>query len=376
MRVTLLCSDLSTNGLSRTALLAEILAGVADVQIVGTCFQRGIWPPARNMKVPISVVPGADWPRYWRQIPKLLELVNGDVVIARKPVLSGFGVALRARARRAIPVVLDIDDDEIAFRAVRGLRRLTALRHPNNPWTTRHYTKRTARADAIIVASYGLQRRFGGVVVPHAKNTNVLRPQPELAEAAKTRLGLSGRKVVMFMGSPRPHKGVEDAAAAMLLLRHADAVLAVVGADETPYVQDLKRKYPALHYSPPYALSEVGFLLQAADAVVVPQRDTATGRDQLPAKLLDAMAVAKPVVATAVSDIPRILGRDRGWLVPPGDAPALAHALDAIFDDPDSAAETGRRARAWVVQNASYDSVRDTLLSVLASAIDRRAQSR
>ena len=376
MRVTLLCADLSSNALSRTALLAEIIASVADVTIAGTRFQQEIWAPAAALDIPIRDVRGASWPIYIMRMRKLLNLIDGDVVICRKQVLSGFGVALRAREESGIPIVLDIDDDELAFRETTGYHRLTALRHPNNRITTAHYTSRTSEADAVLVASYGLQRRFGGTLVPHAKNTDVLRPQPELRAAARTRLGLGPGKVVMFMGTLRPHKGIEDLAAALQHMRHADVTIAVVGAADDAYTAELKRTFPRLHFAPPYDMSETGFLLQAADAVVVPQRDTGAGRNQLPAKLLDAMAVALPVVGTAVSDIPVILGEDRGWVVPPRDASAIARALDEIFDDPGAAAAAGKRARRWVVENASYDSVRASLVSAITSAIAHRARAR
>ena len=71
-------------------------------------------------------------------------------------------------------------------------------------------------------------------------------------------------------------------------------------------------------------------------------------------------------------DIPRILADGRGWVVPPQDPRAIANALDEIFDDPEKAARAGERARGWVIENASYDSVRSTLMGVIAAAIDRR----
>jgi glycosyltransferase involved in cell wall biosynthesis len=375
MRVTLLCADLSSNALSRTALLAEILASVADVTIAGTRFEREIWAPAAGLDIPIRDVEGASWPLYGIRVRKLLKLIDGDVVICRKQVRSGFGVALQARKQSGIPIVLDIDDDELAFHETTGYHRLTSLRHPNNRLTTAHYTARTAEADANIVASYGLQRMFGGTLVPHAKNTDVLRPRPELRAAARSGLGLGAGKVVMFMGTLRPHKGIEDLAAAAAHMRHSDMTIAVVGAAEDPYTTELRRTFSHLHFAPPYDMSETAFLLQAADAVVVPQRDTGAGRNQLPAKLLDAMAAALPVVGTAVSDIPAIIGEDRGWLVPPGDPHAIAHALDEIFDDPIAAAAAGKRARQWVLDNASYDSVRASLLGVISSAVARRGRS-
>ena len=49
--------------------------------------------------------------------------------------------------------------------------------------------------------------------------------------------------------------------------------------------------------------------------------------------LLEAMLARLPVVATAVSAVPEIVTPDTGILVPPGDAAALARALDGLIAD-------------------------------------------
>ncbi len=372
-RITLIASDLSQNALSRAHLLAEILARDFEVEIVGTQFGEALWAAARTGSIPISAVHGAPWPAYALRMRQLLQRIRGDVVYAVKPLPASFGVALLDRGRTGRPVVLDVDDDELAFRPPATIRRprsvASSIGHPNGRYWARRMIARIPSADAVTVASWGLQRRFGGVFVPHAKDTERLRPRPERRYAAKARLGVAGRRVVMFMGTPRAHKGIEDVAEAMLRLRH-DAVFVVAGADSADgYVRALMNRFPAIVFHPPYALEEAPFLLQAADAVVVPQRLRAESVVQMPGKLLEAMAMAKPIVSTAVSDIPRILADGRGHVVAPGAPAAIAAALDRIFDFPEEAARMGRLARAWCIENASYDSTRETLHEVIANVL-------
>src|SRR6185436_19978286 len=89
-------------------------------------------------------------------------------------------------------------------------------------------------------------------------------------------------------------------------------------------------------------------LLAACDAAPVPQRDVPFARAQLPAKVLEAMAMAVPVVATPVGDLPEILGGEaRGWPVPADDPAALARALAAIAADPGEAARRAEAGRRW-----------------------------
>jgi glycosyltransferase involved in cell wall biosynthesis len=65
-------------------------------------------------------------------------------------------------------------------------------------------------------------------------------------------------------------------------------------------------------------------------------------RDTMPTMLKEAMARARPVVATAVGGIPELVDDSVGWLVAPNDPLALAAAIRAALDDPGDAASRGR----------------------------------
>jgi len=85
-----------------------------------------------------------------------------------------------------------------------------------------------------------------------------------------------------------------------------------------------------------------------AEIAVVPSVPAASGdQDGLPVTLLEAMALGCAVVA---SDIPGIdaavVHGESGILVPPGDAQALAAAVEALLADPDRRAKLGAAARS------------------------------
>ena len=105
---------------------------------------------------------------------------------------------------------------------------------------------------------------------------------------------------------------------------------------------------------------DVPRVLVAADVVAVPQRATTDTAGQVPAKLIDAMAMARPIVATEVSMIPTILD-GCGAVVPPGDPHALAKAIGHLLADPARARELGRRARERCVARYSFAAARATL---------------
>jgi glycosyltransferase involved in cell wall biosynthesis len=75
--------------------------------------------------------------------------------------------------------------------------------------------------------------------------------------------------------------------------------------------------------------------LAAMDVVVLPSIKS----DGVPQVILQALAMRKPVVASAVGGIPEVIRHQRtGVLVPPNDPQALAEAVVQVLRDPQSAA--------------------------------------
>lgn len=66
----------------------------------------------------------------------------------------------------------------------------------------------------------------------------------------------------------------------------------------------------------------------------------------LPLVVLEAMQLARPIVATAVGGVPYALDQgEAGRLVPAADSEALASAMSALLDDSDQSKRLGERAR-------------------------------
>jgi glycosyltransferase involved in cell wall biosynthesis len=368
VRITVLVPDLAENGFGRAVVLAEVLARDHDVQVLGSCFGPEPWRAAADARLSVEWEPGRYWPLYAASVARLVRRIDGDVVYAVKPRFPSFGVALLARRLRGTPVVLDIDDDELAFRPPPTLRRprsiLSGVAHPDARFWTARAVGRIGSADALTVATPALRARHGGAVVPHVRDVERLRANPEERREARLQLGVGERPLVMFVGTPRPHKGLEEAAAAVRASRFHPLYAVVGAAPGDPLAARLAARYPETILHPPTTRAEGWRLLQAADAVILAQRDEPAASAQLPAKLIDAMALERPVIATAVADLPRILGDGRGYLVPAGDPAALVAALDAVLGDPGEAALRAARARAWCVAHASYATAGRTLAEV------------
>jgi glycosyltransferase involved in cell wall biosynthesis len=94
---------------------------------------------------------------------------------------------------------------------------------------------------------------------------------------------------------------------------------------------------------------EIGSHYASADVVCV-----TSFAEGLPVVLMEAMALERPVVATAIMGVPELVEDGvSGLLVPPGSVTHLAEALASLAADPERRAEMGRAGRRKVL--ADYD---------------------
>ena len=103
--------------------------------------------------------------------------------------------------------------------------------------------------------------------------------------------------------------------------------------------------------------AEVLERLAATDVLVAPSVPTAEGkREGLPVVLIEALAAGVPAVASDLSGIPELVETDvTGILVPPGDAPAIADALERLARDPALRARLAAGGRARVAAEFDLD---------------------
>jgi glycosyltransferase involved in cell wall biosynthesis len=91
--------------------------------------------------------------------------------------------------------------------------------------------------------------------------------------------------------------------------------------------------------------SDVADWLALADMTVLP-----SFYEGLPLAAIESLAVARPVVATAVDGTPEVVLHERnGLIVPPGDARALAEAICRLLRDSRMRRDLGRAGRDWVL---------------------------
>ena len=336
-------------------MLANALAPKHEVEIIGVSKKGDVWYPMSDTEVPIRKYPWRRYPSFITTIRQMIREMDADIFIACKLRPTSFGIALLKKWFSGKPVIVDIDDWEAGFYYHSGfwgcVGRFLNFSNPNGLPYTWLMERLVGFADSIIVSNRFLQKRFTGSLIHHCRDTSILDPSKFDIQEIKKSLGLEKNRVIMFLGTPRAHKGIDDLIQAIEGLEYPDVRLVFIGADPSfnphqnisPAIQEQIIVFPKIPFK------QLPRHLSAADILVIPQRDTTDTQGQIPAKLFDAMAMAKPVITTRVSDIPEVLG-ECGYLIEPGNPEELAHTFRHVLDHPEEAKEKGLRARKRCIE--------------------------
>jgi glycosyltransferase involved in cell wall biosynthesis len=208
-----------------------------------------------------------------------------------------------------------------------------------------------------------------GVDVEH------FRLRPGDRAAARHTLGIgSETPLVLFVGNLEPRKQVDVLLRAMASVRSdmPDAALVIVGSGESAGVQDQTARLARLtHDLGLVADDAVRFVgrvedeqlldyYAAADVFALPSSSEAQG-----IVALEAMACGLPVIASGVGGLLGTIEDGRtGFLVPPGDVPALAERLLVLLRDDRQRHAIGAAARQVVEREFSWTRTVEATLAV------------
>jgi glycosyltransferase involved in cell wall biosynthesis len=377
MKIAILVHDLSSNSLVRVYPIAKVLARKHTVEVIGPYFSEAIFT-AYSKEFVFKTVKGEKFPWFLRHIPNLIKSIQADIIYAFKPIVSSFGLGLLARYCHKIPLMLDIED--LDFEAwltnfetrsflFKSYSIAASLFSPKSELYAGLLAPGVKYANAVTVVSTFLQNRFGGTKLLHGADTEFFKPESYDRLALRTKYSISPQeKIILFGGTPRPHKGVDDLIEAIRLSDYKGLKLMLVGGrPDDPYLKSLCREGgPRIKHLGYQSHALMPEFLTVADMVVLPQRLNIIAKAQIPGKIFEAMAMAKPIVATQVSDLPEIL-EGCGVIVPPGNPPALAQAITRVLSDPQGALEMGWRARRRCEFLYSWNAMEVVLDKVMAN---------
>jgi PEP-CTERM/exosortase A-associated glycosyltransferase len=310
-----------------------------------------------------------------RRLLELAQRLKPDLLHAHSPVLNAYP-ALAVGRRLGIPVVYEIRAFWEDAAVDHGTQSEGGLRYRLTKALETHAVR---RADQVVTICEGLRRDLvsRGIpadkigVVPNAVDAEAFtlggRPDPEL----RARLGLTGKRVLGFIGSFYAYEGLDlllEALPRMLAAAPDIRVLLVGGG---PQEANLKAQAQALGVADKVVFTgrvphaEVGRYYDQIDLLVYPRHCMRLTELVTPLKPLEAMAQGRLFVASDVGGH-RELIRDgeTGLLFKAEDVDALAkRALEALNlpDGGETLRRNGRRyvetARNWAATVANYRAI-------------------
>ena len=314
-----------------------------------------------NTKNPLSI---------WRNVRRLEEVIEENEVDlihahSRAPAWSAYYAA----KRRKIPFVT-------TYHGVYGEEN--ALKH--------RYNEVMARGDRVVAVSQYvaelIQSRYGigpeRVRVVHGGvDVEIFDPATVLGDRsvrlARAWRADSGQPTIMLPGRLTGWKGQKLFIEALARMRHQDVLGILVGSDQgrTAYTASLVALAKKLGLGPRLRMAghvdDVPAAMMLADVVV----NCSTKPEAFGRTIVEAQAMGRVVVAADHGGAREtVLDGQSGFLVPPGNAAALAAVLDAILDMPAEARiEFGRQARGHIARNFSLPVMQTRLLNVYAELL-------
>jgi glycosyltransferase involved in cell wall biosynthesis len=248
-------------------------------------------------------------------------------------------------------------------------------------WGKHRYNSVMARGERVITASRYIAERVKdgyGVdadrlrLIPRGVDTDVFDPQSiggdrvhRLAEAWRVP---TGAPVVMLPARVTRWKGAEALLQAARVLGRPDVFWVLVGSDQgrEDYAQGLTKLAKKLGVLGQLRLAghceDMPAALLLADVVV----NASAKPEPFGRNVIEAQAMARPVVAFHHGGAAETVAEGlTGFLVPPGDVPALAAAIGRALDLPDEErAWLGWRAREAVLAGYTTAAMQEATLEV------------
>lgn len=372
--------ELSHNAAGRMYTLAMLYETFAEVEIVGCHFPswgREVWGPIRDTAIPKHSFVVEYEAAFVDQALQLVAAHPYDIVHLSKPRAPNIIFGLLYKLIWDAKVLIDIDDEELAFVgaenpiAVEDYLKQHDGQLPNlkdlagKEWT-RLAVGLAKEFDGLTVCNSALQQRYGGEIIPHARDDKKPSSPTEFKRQNRKKFGIpQDKKVVLFFGTPRKHKGLLETAEAIGGLKRSDITFCVVGdfLDIT-----LKKKLQEVKgceflFLPDQPFKDIPNIVSMADCCVLIQDETqAVSHFQTPAKISDAFVMELLVLAKSTPTLKPLI--EAGAVVPISES-TFQSTLSRCLDNVGQFDEVRQRGRRYFEEQLSLKVEQGKLLGLV-----------
>lgn len=297
-----------------------------------------------------------------------------DVLIASSPPFFPHLAGALIAALKGIPLVLEVRDLWPDYLVGMGILkgRAANLLFAMERWLLR-------RAARVVVITESFERRMieKGVpaeriaIISNGVDTMLYDARPEPPPLPEL-VPHAGETVVGYLGNFGAGQGLSSVIEAAERLGLAGAPVRFVLAGDGPEREQLLASveaHPAARVSVhrPIPKEQTRAFYNACDICLVPLAPFPILQETVPSKLFEAMACERPIIACLEGEARRILEEcGGGRTVPPGDAAALAEAIEEVRQIPPEARRAmGQRARAYASAHFDRDALARRYLELL-----------
>jgi glycosyltransferase involved in cell wall biosynthesis len=293
-----------------------------------------------------------------RQAAQILEVAAGcDAVYERYSLFSRGGV--EAARRLGLPHALEVN---------------APLREEARRYRTLPHGDRAAEIERAVFAAtdriYAVSDELAELLGVGPEKVEVLPNGVDSSKFVRGRRPDAACFTVGFAGSLKPWHGISLLVDAFRVARAVEPALRVeivgAGPDEV-LLESLDLPEDSFRFHGSLSHQRTLELMSTWDAGIAPYLPVPDFYFS-PLKVVEYMAAGICPVASRLGQIETLLGDERGVLVPPGDAPAIAEVLVELARDRPRAAELGARARAYARSSRSWSSNAERVLRGLSVA--------
>jgi len=243
-------------------------------------------------------------------------------------------------------------------------------------------------SDHLVVLSEGFRSTLimRGVppdkvsVIPVWLDDHEIQPEPRRPEWREQH-GISADEwVVLYAGTIGLVSGARVILEAARILKAREPKVTLVLVGEGNVKTELEQAADGmtnLRFLPFGPRRRVGEMMASADVCLVTLA-AGRGRASVPSKVVAYLAAGKAIIASVdlASDTANTVAQSgAGWLVPPGDALALADAITQARRAPRELAERGARGRSWFLQHHTKKVVLAKYEALISEESKRRRRS-
>jgi glycogen synthase len=309
---------------------------------------------------------------FYTRIRDVVKEVSPDILHASSPVLCAIP-ALMAVRKMDIPLVYEIrafwedaavasgkfTENSLKYRLIRILETIVC-RHADRivpiSWAMKEdLLARGIPKNKLFVVPNGVD---GLNFAPKARNQNLF-----------ARMGLSGKTVLGYLGTFYDFEGIDDLIRAfeMLYKHQKDIALLLIGGGEMeqPIRDQVKRlrnpNVVLMKKVPPEAVPDYYALM---DIVIYPRKSSRITDMTTPLKPLEAMALGKPVICSAVGGLKELVGSDNGLFFTPGNNRELINCCRRLMQSPELAARLAASGKKRALLERNWTQIVEKYVSV------------